>query len=312
MPMSPPLDTPSSPRVEIYDSSHEQMDGYVYPETMTARPMLLVRGQTSGEDRLIEIKGEVTIGRGSEATIKLDVDSVSRLHARLTVRADGWVEVADLSSCNGTYINGCSIVRGVLRPRDELKLGSFRMEVVYEGLLLRSWFDLAPGAWPRDGLTGALKRQAFLEALHGPIAEAQRTGQPLSLIMFDLDHLKRVNDTHGHVAGDEALRQVAALTRALYPDHMLSRYGGEEFALALPSTSREEAAEQAERLRQAVAAWQGEGPGGAPLSITISLGVATFQPVDGLLFMHIRRLIERADECLYRAKRAGRNRVEVG
>lgn len=107
---------------------------------------------------------------------------------------------------------------------------------------------------------GALNQQASLQALHGAVTRLHQAGQPLSLVLFDLDNLKRFNETHGFPAGDEMLRQVAAVTRALSPDHALSRYGSEEFALVLPRTSRKEAAQRAERLRQAIAAWQSEHP----------------------------------------------------
>jgi diguanylate cyclase (GGDEF)-like protein len=153
-----------------------------------------------------------------------------------------------------------------------------------------------------DGLTGLKNHRAFQEALHSAAQMAERLQQPLSLIMFDIDHFKQFNDTFGHPAGDELLRQVAQVLRESARAYdVAARYGGEEFALLLPNTTLEQAVQVAERLRQQIRAI--ENPH-APVSA--SFGVATYRrgtPPATLVY--------EADAALYRAKRSGRDQVCV-
>jgi diguanylate cyclase (GGDEF)-like protein len=151
-----------------------------------------------------------------------------------------------------------------------------------------------------DALTGLSNRRAFDEALARETAQAHRLGRPLSLVAFDLDHFKRVNDTHGHDLGDGVLIELAGLVRGLgRREDLAARWGGEEFAWLLPGVDEGAAFQVAERLRAAVATYP--FPGGP---LTISLGTATLRPgEDG------SGLFTRADTALYAAKRAGRNRV---
>jgi diguanylate cyclase (GGDEF)-like protein len=153
-----------------------------------------------------------------------------------------------------------------------------------------------------DGLTGLKNHRAFQESLHSAAQMAERLQQPLSLVMFDIDHFKQFNDTYGHPAGDELLRQVAQVLRESARAYdVAARYGGEEFALLLPNTTLEQAVQVAERLRQQIRAI--ENPH-APVSA--SFGVATYRrgtPPATLVY--------EADAALYRAKRGGRDRVCV-
>jgi diguanylate cyclase (GGDEF)-like protein len=153
-----------------------------------------------------------------------------------------------------------------------------------------------------DGLTGLKNHRAFQEALHSAAQMAERLQQPLSLVMFDIDHFKQFNDRFGHPAGDELLRQVAQVLRESARAYdVAARYGGEEFALLLPNTALEQAVQVAERLRQQIRAI--ENPH-APVSA--SFGVATYRrgtPPATLVY--------EADAALYRAKRGGRDRVCV-
>jgi diguanylate cyclase (GGDEF)-like protein len=153
-----------------------------------------------------------------------------------------------------------------------------------------------------DGLTGLKNHRAFQESLHSAAQMAERLQQPLSLVMFDIDHFKQFNDTYGHPAGDELLRQVAQVLRESARAYdVAARYGGEEFALLLPNTALEQAVQVAERLRQQIRAI--ENPH-APVSA--SFGVATYRrgtPPATLVY--------EADAALYRAKRGGRDRVCV-
>ena len=165
-----------------------------------------------------------------------------------------------------------------------------------EALVRTRLYEHAERLATTDGLTGLLNRRTFNSELEKRVREAQRYRRPLSLLLLDIDHFKKVNDTHGHPAGDAVLRGVAqvAAKQARETD-IVARYGGEEMALILPETDAEGAARIAERIRQAVAASKHEG-----LQVTVSIGVAT----------GFDDLVEHADKALYRAKQSGRNRVE--
>ncbi len=153
-----------------------------------------------------------------------------------------------------------------------------------------------------DSLTGLRNRRAFQESLMSLVQMAERYGQPLSLIMLDIDYFKQFNDRFGHPAGDELLRQVASLLRqSARASDVVARYGGEEFALLLPNTDLQEAIRVAERLRQQIAAIQTPSA-----RVTASFGVASYRHGSTPA-----TLLYEADTALYEAKRRGRNRVHA-
>jgi diguanylate cyclase (GGDEF)-like protein len=153
-----------------------------------------------------------------------------------------------------------------------------------------------------DPLTGVANRRTFANVLDREIARSRRTGESLALVMVDIDHFKSFNDTQGHQAGDETLRNVAlAIAEASREFDTVSRYGGEEFAVVLPLCSPTEAAQVAERLRQAASSVR------AAIPVTASAGVAVY-PFDGT---DPDVLVRAADEALYAAKRGGRNRLAI-
>ena len=160
----------------------------------------------------------------------------------------------------------------------------------------------------QDALTGAANRRAVLEALESQLSKAQRQRTPLALLMLDIDHFKRVNDQHGHLAGDQVLRHFVHVVRQrLRATDMLGRYGGEEFLLLLPGTDLAGAQQLAQQLCQAVQAapcdWQGQR-----IAVTVSIGVACAAAGHSRSW---EALLQAADQALYRAKDNGRNRVEV-
>ena len=157
-----------------------------------------------------------------------------------------------------------------------------------------------------DELTGANTRRSLNENGPALVAHARDAGREVALLMIDLDHFKTVNDRHGHLAGDDVLRQAADVVRSqLRSDAMLARYGGEEFAALVPVPDVATARQAAERVRLAIAG-QGMRSGQLELAVTCSVGVALVGPQETL-----DAALQRADEALYRAKRGGRDRVEI-
>jgi diguanylate cyclase (GGDEF)-like protein len=158
-----------------------------------------------------------------------------------------------------------------------------------------------------DALTDLPNRRAFEDAWRRMVQRAQRNTTPLALMVMDIDHFKRVNDSHGHAAGDEALRVLGwALKNHLRPGDLCARLGGEEFILAMPGATPEVARMRAEQLLK-MPLMYGKDGGGEPLGVTLSVGLTDWRASDATPFV----TIERADGALYRAKRDGRHRVAV-
>lgn len=180
------------------------------------------------------------------------------------------------------------------RVRTHLKLRQALVELAHKNAALEEMVMV-------DGLTGLYNHKFIFEILSKQLAEAERYAAPLSVIMFDLDHFKKVNDNYGHQVGDEVLVEVARrIKEAVRQSDVAGRYGGEEFLVVLPHTALDEAMVVAEKIRAAIAGidWRHEG-----LTTSISGGAAQFRGETELA------LIDRADKLLYQAKAAGRDRV---
>ena len=257
--------------------------------------------------------GGTRIGRAPDNALQLPEGSVSRYHAHIKVDDDGMVRLTDLGSTNGTYIDGERIAEHtpvVLRDGGRLRFGSsmilkFARPDPCEERFQREIFDRAV----RDPLTGLYNRAFFLDQV-GPLAErSHRKGLGMAVMMLDVDHFKRINDTYGHDAGDVALREVAnVLRQATRAEDLVARYGGEEFVLALPVAAPEHAADRAERVRKGLATRRFYAEG-QPLRITASVGLAYSPPSRP---RPAPALISAADQCLLQAKGAGRDRVICG
>ncbi len=256
--------------------------------------------------RAIELRGPLRLGRGRDVDVRVEDDDVSRLHAEIRREGADWVLV-DLGSRNGTAVHGAPCSRSILRDGDLVTIGrraTFRFSLMHEehqALLSRLYESSV-----RDLLTGAYNRGHFDERLRSEVAYAIRHGTLLALLLFDLDHFKKVNDTHGHRAGDAVLRYVAgAVSSRLRAEDVFARYGGEEFAVILRGVDRTGAARAGERLRGAIAGAAAIFEG-AFVPVTISVGCAA---IDCCSERTAEALVGVADRRLYLAKRAGRNRV---
>ncbi len=167
--------------------------------------------------------------------------------------------------------------------------------------------DKLAAAARADGLTGLDNRREFDRALDERIQAARETNQPFALLLIDVDHFKTFNDTHGHLAGDDVLRQVAdLLARNARMEDRAYRYGGEEFVMVMPGLRAYEAATLAERIRKAIAEHVMILPNGSENRVTVSIGISVFNPQASQ-----PDIVDLADKALYTAKTEGRNRVKV-
>ena len=179
-------------------------------------------------------------------------------------------------------------------------------EAEHQIAALRAELELVTGLLREDALTGSLNRRGLADAFEREAARAERGISPLALVLIDLDHFKRLNDAHGHAAGDQALMHFAVTAgRELRPSDLLARYGGEEFVIVLPDAQLDQAQFCAMRLQAALAAAPLEW-NGAPIALTFSAGVVQRAAGETL-----DQCLSRADAALYAAKRAGRNRVKT-
>lgn len=250
-------------------------------------------------------KDELVLGRDNGTDLVLPDHSVSRRHARLTRDETGY-ELQDLGSTNGTFVDGQLIDRVHLKSGDTIRLGSFLFKFLSAGSVESQYHETVYSALTRDALTGTMNKRYLLETLSRTIASAVRQARPATVIMVDIDHFKGVNDTHGHLVGDEVLREFGRrVGLACREDDLLARYGGEEFCILLAATGATEALEVAERCRQIVCDEPFQTAAG-PLSITASFGFACLDPKTAESGTD---LIGRADAKLYEAKHGGRNQV---
>ena len=246
----------------------------------------------------------LTIGRDASAAIVVDAPSVSRTHARIEPRGRDHA-LLDLNSTNGTFLNDRLVSEQTLRDGDRFKVGPAIFKFFAGGDVEAQYHEEIYNLMVTDALTQASTKRFFLETLEREIGRAQRHGRPLSLVMFDIDHFKKINDTHSHLAGDDVLRELGGTIRAqVRAEECFARYGGEEFVLVLPETAREGAVTVAEKVRAAVEAHRFSFEG-AVIPVTISLGVAELAPE----MKSPQQLIKAADDKLYESKRSGRNRV---
>jgi two-component system, cell cycle response regulator len=274
--------------------------------------LLVLSGPQFGEVLPLAAGRPLVIGRRDDADLQLRDDGVSRRHASIEVAGEGAI-LRDLGSANGTWVEGRRAVEARLADGARVQIGGqTTLKFVWtDELEARYQMKLAEGAL-QDALTGLYNRRHFEERLASEVAAAQRHGRPLSVLMCDVDHFKAVNDQHGHLAGDEALKMVALVLRGeVRREDVLARYGGEEFVVIARETALEGASALAERIRRAVersrCAWQGEY-----LGVTVSVGVAVWTGVTALVAGRSEReLLEGADRALYLAKEGGRNRAFV-
>jgi diguanylate cyclase (GGDEF)-like protein len=264
----------------------------------TAEPGLLGK-------RFVLDRSPLRVGRGTDNHIVLEGDSVSRRHAHFERRGTDWY-VVDNGSTNGTYLNEEQVPRdSVLSNGDRIKVGPTILKFLSGLDAEAKYHEEIYRMTIVDGLTQIHNKRYLFEALDKELIRARRYERELSLVIFDIDFFKGINDQFGHLAGDHVLRELARVVQErIRRDEVFARYGGEEFVIVLPETGLAGALALAENLRQRVEShvfiFQNER-----IPVAISVGCAQLLKDDRTA----AHLIQRADERLYEAKRGGRNRV---
>jgi diguanylate cyclase (GGDEF)-like protein len=262
--------------------------------------LVVIYGLELGRKYNLE-SANVIIGRSSKSEIQIDQESVSRNHAKI-INTGKSIILRDLGSTNGTYVNDQLIDEYVLRDGDFVKIGRTIFKFLSGGNIENAYHEEIYRLTTVDGLTQVFNRRYFLEQLDREVSRSKRYRRELSLILFDIDHFKQINDNFGHLAGDYVLKQLATVVKGkIRREDILARYGGEEFAIVLPEIDTPNAFAFAEKIRKLVekAPFKFED---TKISVTVSVGVATCADSDDAA-----ALIKRTDEKLYEAKGAGRN-----
>lgn len=286
-------------------------------EVGTEACVVVIHGEALGRRFPLEyVKGrnktEVVrrvVGRSGSADIVLDTESVSRRHAEFLIQHDGRVAIRDLESTNGTYVNDRQVSgQHDLRNGDLVRIGRSILKYLESDNVEALYHEEIYRLTTTDGMTGAYNKRYFMETLEREIGRCFRYERPLSVMMLDMDHFKKVNDQHGHLAGDAVLKGIAqVIAQNLRKEDVFARYGGEEFGLILPEITLDGAAVLAEKLRSLVQGTRIRHDG-LELQVTMSIGVA---PLPKDKETDVLDMIRVADGCLYRAKNEGRNRVVI-
>jgi len=251
---------------------------------------------------------EITIGRQATNTITLEFQGISRNHFMLNIEPTGGYSIIDNGSRNGTYLNNRKLEDRIpLAKGDIIKLGNIALKYIPAGDPERNAYDKLNQEANTDGHTGCYNKSYFNAAIELEVKKCKATGTPLSLILFDLDKFKNLNDNFGHDAGDYVLKKVSDLVHSagVRDRDIFARYGGEEFTILLPQTNLKHAFEVAERLRKLIES-NDFVYDDQKLPVTVSMGVADYR--QGVLTG--TDLFKRADSAVYKAKDGGRNQVQ--
>jgi len=265
--------------------------------------LVVIAGPSFGEMHRLQ-GARCVLGRGDSAAVRLMDDGISREHAAVE-RDGGKMILRDLGSTNGTFCNGIRVEQRELSDGDKISIGaSTILKFTYQDQVDENYQKRLFESALRDGLTSTFNRRYFVDRLNAEMRFAYRHDKALALLFVDIDHFKKINDQHGHQAGDYVLAAVARdMIATIRSEDVLARYGGEEFAIICREIEKDGALTLGERLRATVAAARYEF-GGTVIPVTISVGAAVAHKPQAA-----QPLIAAADAAMYEAKRAGRNRV---
>ncbi len=296
---------------QTYKSATRERDPDALEVTGVEADVILIAhpdGQRLGSRYRLSPGTTLEVGRSSSVRISLpEVMSLSRKHAKLRYAGPS-VTIEDLGSTNGTYVNGQAIQgRQVLRSGDRFQTAAVHFKFLHEQDVENAYHLAIYELVAKDGLTETFNKRKYEEEVLRELARSLRHRRPLSLIIFDLDEFKQINDTYGHLCGDFVLKQIAATAKELVrPEQVLARVGGDEFVILAPETGAEGAQALAEKLRDRVLELD-HRYGEVQISVSCSFGVAEL----GEGMSSPQDLYQAADSALLQAKREGRNRVGV-
>lgn len=253
---------------------------------------------------------DIVIGRSVESQVYIDDKSLSRSHAKFAVNGSE-VSVIDLGSTNKTVVNGQLIpplASCLLKNNDQIKTGNVIFKFLEKGSIESVTNAAMYERAQKDALTGAHSKGALLEKGPEAMKRAEVLSEPLSLVTFDIDHFKKINDGYGHPGGDYILKELCqiVITKLIRSHDFFARYGGEEFVLLLSGSSLKTASEVGERIRQTIESHEFVFEG-KKIPVTISVGVASKLPQE----TEWTQIYDRADKALYQSKQGGRNRVTI-
>ncbi len=274
-------------------------------------PVLVVlRGEQVGRRYLLNENALVLGRRAERAQLVVPGDAqISSVHCRIErgPQPQTW-QLVDLASTNGTYVEGQRITTAMLHDGDRIHLGETVFKFCFHDELEEEFHRQVDHLMNVDDLTGLPVQRVYQMRFHEALASCTRQQRPLAVFMMDMDGLKKINDTHGHLLGAHSIATVGRRLGDIVhtAGGTVSRFGGDEFSAFVPGADAEACMALGERMRACV---QNEPivRGTQTATPTISIGVAVF-PTDGTV---AEALTRRADEALYRAKAAGRNRVSV-
>lgn len=276
-------------------------------EAQSSSPVLVViSGKPLGKSFFLT-KDTIILGRDLTVEISIPETSISRKHTEFKVVPQG-ILLNDLGSTNGTYVNDQKVDSAILNDGDLIRCGSTILKFLKEGKIENIHYGKMYDLATTDDLTNALNKKAILEVVEEEFSKSKSKNQNFTLVMFDLDHFKKINDTYGHLAGDFVLKETCSLikNKMIRGQDALGRYGGEEFILALRETPLKIAIDIAERIRSTIEKHNYTFDAKTIL-VTISMGVVTLDSTS----KSAEDMISLADKALYDAKTQGRNRVCV-
>ena len=248
------------------------------------------------------------IGREDFCDLTINQDAVSRRHCKIDLKSTGEFVLIDLNSTNGTFLNEKRIGNTpyTLFAGDTIRVGSQVYKFLTTDHIEAHHYEAAYSMMTTDSLTGVLNKRYFTDMLNRELRRSARSSTPLTVLMLDLDFFKQVNDTYGHLVGDDVLREFAKrINGLLREEDMIARYGGEEFVIMLNETDAEQAKVVAERCLEAV---RGKAFvfGDIEIDCTVSIGGASYwgEPKD----TKPNQLLRKADQKLYQAKKSGKDK----
>ena len=255
-PVSPPVVIAEKPRPDPRDQSGRATipdveEFSTLPKSSDRACLVVIYGPELGKRAALG-HGTFDIGRSTRSDLAIDQESISRHHARITYDGHGHF-IEDMGSTNGTFVNDQNLKRSPLRDGDQIKIGRSILKYMSGDNIEANYHEEIYRLMTTDALTQTHNRRYFNEALEREYHRSLRYRRALSLVLFDIDHFKRINDTYGHVAGDSVLRQLSRVVKPrLRQQDVLARVGGEEFAILLPEVELPGAMVAADKVRRLV------------------------------------------------------------